>query len=260
MPQQWSYSRIDRLPKEARCEFCHRALTRPKGIVIVDEEGVESYAGPNCAKKRLGDPDERLLDVSRYALMVVAADETVETAAAQEAVQPAKRPKPVPQEGAPQRAAPAPVDSINLYVRLRAEHLKAFKGNTYKVLSDAYTELTEAGEISQKNRKLVGALIRNANEANTVFSEQNVKRCLGLEFWLQEAIEHTQEGKRDYLESMLKTLHSIWSLSAKQLAGINGWGNTIRKKNEDFPLLDTTIFDGIVVPDLLRRSRKKPQE
>lgn len=49
----WQYSRVDFLPSHARCFFCHRPLTRTKGIIIRDELGAENFAGANCAKKHL---------------------------------------------------------------------------------------------------------------------------------------------------------------------------------------------------------------
>ncbi|WP_152994978.1 hypothetical protein [Pseudomonas aeruginosa] len=68
----WSYLRRDFLPPLAICTFCRRPLHSEKGIVITDEVGTEAFAGPSCAKKHLGQPEERLLDVSRLALLVVA--------------------------------------------------------------------------------------------------------------------------------------------------------------------------------------------
>lgn len=68
----WSYLRRDFLPPLAICTFCRRPLHSEKGIVITDEDGTEAFAGPSCAKKHLGQPEERLLDVSRLALLVVA--------------------------------------------------------------------------------------------------------------------------------------------------------------------------------------------
>ena len=254
----WQYSRVDFLPSHARCFFCHRPLTRTKGIIIRDELGAENFAGANCAKKHLGDIGEPLLDVTKMALLVVADEGPVLVATAKPA--PAKETDPATNDPAPP-APPArpplpPVDQVVQYVRLRAEFMSKFRYSKGAVITTALEELSSTGEISESTRKKIAGAMRNAESQNSVLSERNIKKCIGMQHWLDEAIEHTNKDRREFLERMLQALHAHWHLTRGQLAAINKWGEILRKGVEDFPLLSESCFDGVTVPDFMVRKAK----
>ncbi|WP_370601787.1 hypothetical protein [Pseudomonas nitroreducens] len=252
----WSYLRRDFLPSDATCVFCHRPLHSEQGIVIADGDGTEAYTGPSCAKKHLGQPEERLLDVTSLALLVVAD----EPAAADPASAPTPSQNSVPNDGAESKARTAtsrpplpPLDAVVQYVRFRCELMTDFKFAVSKTLKQAHDEYKATGAISEGVEKMVAGAMRNASTDNTVLSPANVKLCIGFDHWLKEAVQYTSVERREFLESMLFSLHRYWSLSAGQIAGINKWGAHVRKRHDDFPLLDENVFAGVVLPDFMRR-------
>jgi hypothetical protein len=251
----WSYLRRDFLPSDATCVFCHRPLHSEQGIIIADRDGTEAFTGPSCAKKHLGQPEERLLDVTSLALLVVAD----EPAAAADPVSTPSQ-KSDPNDAAKSKAPAAtsrpplpPLDAVVQYVRFRCEVMTDFKFAVSKTLEQAHDEYKATGAISEEVEKMVAGAMRNATADKTVLSPANVKLCIGFEHWLKEAVQHTSVDRREFLESMLSTLRRYWSLSSGQVRAINKWGEHIRKKNDDFPHLDEDVFARVVLPDFMRR-------
>lgn len=257
----WHYSRVDHLVPTAVCFFCERPLRSSKGIVITDGEK-EAYAGPNCAKKHLGAPEERLLDVARLALLVVSEGDPSDTA-----LLPAdSTPDPTPQRGTEKsvstpavRAPLPPLDSVAQYLRLRYEIMGSFKFHKSALLTEAYDSL-KGGDMDETLRRRVAGTMRSAAENRTVFSERNIKICVAMNHWLQEAVRETPKERAGFLQGMLSALHSRWFLTRKQLEGINRWGEGLRKRVHDFPHLDTSVFDGVVVPEFMQRTGKSEQK
>lgn len=250
---KWQYSRVDHLQPGASCLFCSRTLKSLKGIVITD--GVqEAYAGPNCAKKHLGAPEERLLDVARLAMLVVSDGDPNDE-------QPALLPEgPVPRSGVETKTAQnpsvrrplPPLDSVVHYLRLRYEVMNGFRFQKSALLTEAYTSL-KSGELDETLRKRVAGAMRSAHENRTVFSERNIKNAIGLNYWIQEALSNTPQERASFLEAMAHTLHCRWSLSRGQLEAINKWGVNLRRRVHGFPHLDTEIFDGVITPEFMLR-------
>ncbi len=249
----WHYSRVDYLGPHAICIFCNRLLRSRKGIVI-SNGSEEAFAGPNCAKKMLGPPEERLLDVTRLALLVVSDDDPTLPPA------PSTLPslKSVPQLGSvPKtqvqvRSPLPPLDKIVQYLRLRCEFMSEFAHHRSQILTQAFDAYTRTGQLDEADRKRVAGTIRNAGEQNTVFSEANVMRCIGVNHWLREALENTHADRREFLTAMLNKLHSQWHLTEAQLSAVNRWGEWLRKKVHSFPHLDTQVFNGVVVPEFMK--------
>lgn len=253
---EWQYSRVDHLQPGACCLFCSRPLKSLKGIVITDGSR-EAYAGPNCAKKHLGAPEERLLDVARLAMLVVSdgdpSDEPL----------PVLPGDPIPQSGseanAPkatvERAPLPPLDSVVQYLRLRYEVMNGFKFQKSALLSEAYASL-RSGDLDETLRKRVAGTMRSANENGTVFSKRNIEHCIGLSFWINEALNNTPKDRASFLEAMANALHSRWSLSRGQLEAINKWGANLRRRVHGFPHLDIKIFDGVSTPDFMLQKTK----
>jgi hypothetical protein len=257
----WRYSRVDYLGPHAECIFCNRLLRSRKGIVITN--GVdEAFAGPNCAKKMLGPPEERLLDVTRLALLVVSDDDPTSPAVASTLAGLSSNPHlgsaPKTQDQA--RSPLPPLDKIVQYLRLRCEFMVDFAHHRSQILTQAFDAYSRTGQLDDADRKRVAGTIRNAGEQNTVFSEANVMRCIGINHWLREALENTQADRREFLTSMLNKLHSQWHLTEAQLAAVNRWGEWLRKKVHSFPHLDTQVFNGVVVPEFMKsKGQKKPK-
>ncbi|MGF6282024.1 hypothetical protein ABH908_000489 [Pseudomonas frederiksbergensis] len=258
----WHYARVDHLGAGASCIFCGRLLKSQKGIVISDGTQ-ETYAGPNCAKKHLGPPDERLLDVARLALLVVSdadPDDPSTTA------MPEPRSDSSPMSGiespphnsaaAPNRPPLPPLDAVIQYLRLRYEAMSGFRYQRSALLTEAYEAFQANGELDDVLRKRVAGSMRSAAQQKNVFSERNIKHCIGLNYWLSEALQHIAEDRREFLKSMISKLHSRWALTPTQIEGINKWFANVRKKVHGFPHLDVTIFDGVVIPDFMGPGRK----
>lgn len=250
----WHYLRIDRLPAGSRCTFCKRELRSGKGIVVSDDAGVEFFSGPSCAKAHIGESEERILDVSRIALCVVVKAEKTS---------PEKRPTPIVQSPAPnmgtgaeRRPPPPPLDRVETYVRLRNEMMSGFKFHASTALKEAHQELQTNSVLSEESKTRVSGLMRNAHRDSTVFSDENVRRCIAMEFWLKIALENTRSNRREYLTSMLSVLHSRWRLSQGQISGVNKWGENVRKTVDDFPLLDADVFARVVTPEFMHQKSK----
>ncbi|MCZ9717926.1 hypothetical protein, partial [Pseudomonas aeruginosa] len=75
-----------------------------------------------------------------------------------------------------------------------------------------------------------------------------------LNHWLVEAVQHTNKDRREFLEQMQTHLHRFWMLTPKQMAAINRWGEHIRKRIDDFPLLDEEAFSGVTLPEFMQRN------
>jgi len=254
----WQYARVDHLQPTASCLFCGRPLKSLKGIVITDGDQ-EANAGPNCAKKHLGAPEERLLDVARLAMLVVSDGDPGDDPAP---ATPASIPNPSPKPGIEGVAKPPversplpPLDAVVQYLRLRYEVMGGFRFQKSALLTEAYESL-RSGELDEVLRKRVAATMRSAAENKTVFSERNIKRCIGLNHWLQEAIQSTPKERASFLQAMASTLQCRWCLSRGQLEAINKWGDNLRRRIHDFPHLDTSVFDGVVIPDFMVRKGK----
>lgn len=255
----WQYSRVDHLGPAAVCVFCNRALRSSKGIVISNGDQ-EAFSGPNCAKKMLGLPVARLLDVTLFSLLVVSdeapAESCVDTSKCEARASVPQKSSDLP--GTPTTRSPLPPpDRIVQYLMLRCELMKEFQYHKSKLLAEAYESYTTTGSIDEASRKRLAGTIRSAAENYTVFSEENVKRCIGVNHWLHEALEYTKPDRRGFLLSMLDRLHRQWCLSSSQLNAINNWGAGIRKLVHSFPHLDTESFAGIVIPDFMQPRKKQ---
>jgi len=151
------------------------------------------------------------------------------------------------------------LDSVAQYLRLRYEIMGSFKFHKSALLTEAYDSL-KSGDMDETLRKRVAGTMRSAGENRTVFSERNIKICVAMNHWLQEAIRETPKERAGFLQGMLSALHSRWFLTRKQLEGINRWGEGLRKRVHDFPHLDTSVFDGVVVPEFMQRTGKSEQK
>jgi hypothetical protein len=263
----WHYSRVDHLATGASCKFCGRLLKSQKGIVISDGTN-EAYAGPNCAKKHLGPPDERLLDVARLALLVVSDSDPDSTGpvpppeplpGSDSGPRSGSEPGPVPTKTGVRPPLP-PLDAVVQYLRLRYEAMSGFRYQRSTLLTEAYEAFQAHGELNEVLRRRVAGTMRSASEQNTVFSERNVKHCIGFHYWLSAAIEHTAVDRRDFLEAMVRKLHGRWALTPTQIEGINKWFANVRRRVHGFPHLDVRIFDGVVVHDFMGPGRKPQSE
>ncbi|HHH9441211.1 TPA: hypothetical protein ACP32N_003148 [Pseudomonas aeruginosa] len=134
-----------------------------------------------------------------------------------------------------------------------------FKFAVSKVLRQAHQEYQAQGEISENLRDQIARAMRNAEADNTVLSPSNVKRCIGIQHWLSEAVQHTNDDRRGFLESMQSKLHRFWFLTSGQVAAINAWGEVIRRRNDDFPHLDEGAFTGVVLPEFMRQKSSSGQ-
>ncbi len=254
---EWQYSRVDHLQPGACCLFCSRPLKSLKGIVISDGTR-EAYAGPNCAKKHLGAPEERLLDVARLAMLVVSDGDPLDEPPPVPAGDPVPQsgPEAIGRKASVARAPLPPLDSVVQYLRLRYEVMNGFKFQRSALLTEAYSSL-QSGDLDETLRKRVAGTMRSAQANRTVFSERNVKICIGLNYWLHEALNNTPKERASFLEAMASTLHSRWNLSRGQLEAINKWGANLRRRVHGFPHLDVGIFDGVITPDFMRQKTKR---
>lgn len=256
----WCYARVDFLPAAgAYCIFCGRELKTKKGIVVRDN-GREAFSGPGCAKSKMGDPKERLLDVASMALLVVEGrrGDSARSGPSSSATAPAPASSP-PEMGSDTGESPSP-SAIHLpaveYLRLRYEVMGEFNGNVTAVMRQAYRDLSQTGVLSPDAEGLLLGIMRKSAIDNSVFSDRNIRRCIGLEYWLKLALQNTKPDRRDYLNSMLDTLHYEWSLSQGQIEAINRWGKGLRKVMTSFPRLNNKSFAGVRRPDFMIRSRE----
>ena len=247
----WQYLRIDHLPPGARCTFCGRELRRGKGIIVADSSGQEHFSGPACAKEHVGEAEERILDISRIALCVVVKSKKAKSKAT---VPPASS---VPNVGNEKPSTPPlpPLNKVETYVRLRCEMMPDFKLHASAVLKEAFEVLERDGKLPEHLLQRISGLMRNADRDNSIFSDANVRRCVAVQYWISVALDHTREGRQDFLRGIQSALHSRWLLTQSQISGLNSWGQKVRSEVDDFPLLMTDAFDGVTVPDFMQGKR-----
>lgn len=252
---EWGYARVDFLPiGGTTCCFCNRPLKSEKGIVVVNHNGDEAYSGPSCAKRELGNPDERILDVARLALLVVMDDSPPPASIPPVPATKVTPPAPNAKNGSGAAHTPA-IDPVIQYLRLRYEVMGKFKGNVSKAMREAYSNLKAFGELDSDSERMLAGVMRRASTDSTIFSDRNIRHCIGIEHWLCVAMAQTKPDRREYLSSMLDRLHSHWMLTEGQIGAINKWGEGIRRVAHDFPVLDTQAFSGVKKPDFMARTR-----
>jgi hypothetical protein len=90
------------------------------------------------------------------------------------------------------------LDAVVQYLRLRYEAMSGFRYQRSTLLTEAYEAFQLAGELDEVLRRRVAGAMRSAAEQNTVFSERNIKHCIGFHYWLAAAIEHTAIDRREF--------------------------------------------------------------
>ena len=246
----WQYLRIDHLPPGARCTFCGRELRRGKGIIVADSSGKEHFSGPACAKEHVGEAEERILDISRIALCVVVKAQK----AKKKAVEP---PAPsAPNLGAGRSSPPLPpLNKVETYVRLRCEMMPDFKLHASSVLKEAHSALERDGKLPDHLMQRISGLMRNAARDNSIFSDDNIRRAVAFDYWIKVALDHTREGRREFLKGIQAALHNRWLLTRPQISGLNSWGQKLRDEVDDFPMLMVGAYDGVTLPDFMAGKR-----
>lgn len=244
----WTYTRIDRIEgKEVHCVFCNRPLRSGRVLVVKDSEGVEAYAGPTCAKKHVGSPTEQLLDLSKMAMLLVAKSPDQKSTPASAPAEPDCGEVQSAKQVSPPRTQLDADDVVN-YLRLRAEHMPDFTGHATARLREFHSQIDSEPGLSADARLYTERLMSKAKAANSIYALHNIEKCIGAAFWLRLAIEHTKPDRREFLETMLRSLHENWKLSFGQIQAVNKWGDGVRKQVRDFPVLDTSAFSGVQAP------------
>jgi hypothetical protein len=130
-----------------------------------------------------------------------------------------------------------------------------FKLHASAVLKEAFEVLERDGKLPEHLLQRISGLMRNADRDNSIFSDANVRRCVAVQYWISVALDHTREGRQDFLRGIQSALHSRWLLTQSQISGLNSWGQKLRSEVDDFPLLMTDAFDGVTVPDFMQGKR-----
>lgn len=130
-----------------------------------------------------------------------------------------------------------------------------FKLHASAVLKEAFEVLERDGKLPEHLLQRISGLMRNADRDNSIFSDANVRRCVAVQYWISVALDHTREGRQDFLRGIQSALHSRWLLTQSQISGLNSWGQKLRSEVDDFPLLMTDAFDGVTVPDFMLGKR-----
>lgn len=240
--KQWTYARIDRVESGmVHCEFCNRALRSGRLIVVRDESGAESYAGPACARKHLGGITEATVDLSRLAMaLVVQGDEDGEATLEKS---PSKRK--VKKTSTTLRIER---DIVVQYLQLRAEHMEGFAGSSTQRLREYHSQLQSSAGIGSSERLYVERLMAKSKASNSIYSLANVEKCIGAAYWLRIAIESIKPSRREFLEKILRSLREHWRLTPKQIEAVNRWGEGVRRVVPTFPALDAAAFEGVTAP------------
>lgn len=245
---QWTYARIGRVDANVvHCVFCNRPLRSGRLIVLSDQLGNEAYAGKSCAHKHLGAPTERLLDLSKIAMLAVIETKPATTQKSSVSC--------VQQTTARAGITSAlPMDEATRYLTLRSQHMVGFTGNITQRLRDIINAHGIAGALSEDERRYIERLMANAASDKTIYSLANVEHCVATAYWLRLAIAEMKAERRDFLERMLGSLCESWRLTAKQIDAVNRWGEGVRKTLPAFPILDPGLFEGVCTPRYTRKS------
>ncbi|MBK2001086.1 MULTISPECIES: hypothetical protein [unclassified Campylobacter] len=113
------------------------------------------------------------------------------------------------------------------YVVLRQSKLKKFEKANYFILNDYYKEYLKTNTLSLNSIKHV---INIEKKAPLQFKLENLLTCYAYEYKILLALKSTPRNNRAYLISILSNLRKYYTLTDRQINGVEEWFKKIRNK------------------------------
>ncbi|EHF4516253.1 hypothetical protein NOJ13_001401, partial [Campylobacter coli] len=113
------------------------------------------------------------------------------------------------------------------YVVLRQSKMKKFKKANYFILNDYYKEYLKTNILSPNSIKHI---INIEKKAPLRFKLENLLTCYAYEYKILLALKSIPSNKRTYLSSILSNLRKYYTLTDRQINGVERWFKKIRNK------------------------------
>lgn len=235
----WRVVRID-FTERCACVFGSKVhyITSGKGYVVVDKEGNERFAGPDCARNPgyVSNPEGKVADLTKGCLEPDVEDR-VSTSKTKSKVAIGKV-----REGS--KIDDHSNQNAIAYLLLRVDKLKNFPKIKYKNL-DAIYERYQKDALTDSDFILLHKLIDSKSYPE--YSLKNLQAIYACEFWINEFLKSNQDKDLSYVESLKNYLHDKLALTSSQINGLNKWfDNTngrkmIRLKPTSF-VINPTVY------------------
>ena len=233
----WKKIRID-FTETVKCEFCNRKITSGKGIVIQNENGIFSFAGPSCAQNEHNviNPKESIMDITKGC----------ELHEIERKPSSAKSIKLNKDNNEDNFTKQDDIDSndyldtnaVKAYLTLRFGKL----GHIESIpkadrLNKIYESFITSGKILEQDERYISVIMYGDKYPR--FTYRNLQAVYAAEFWLMSFIKNHNSEKSEFMKSILQYLRSNLYLTPKQINAVNNWftysdGKQIKLKSNAF--------------------------
>ncbi len=217
----WTLIRID-FTETCECIFGEKKhyITCGKGYVVVNNEGIEAFCGPQCAKnsKYVTNPNEKVPDFTKGCLVIDVKEQTQSTF------------NPHSDDKSPSQINNQKSDYIKAisYLLLRVEKLKHYPQMRYKKLSDIYGKYL-SGQLD--NIDINFLLMLGESSIYPEFSYQNLQAIYACDFWINQFLKQNANKDTSFVKEIKSYLVANLALTPSQIKGLNRWfDNTEGKK------------------------------
>lgn len=216
----WTVIRID-FTEKCVCIFGEKKhyITSGKAYVVVNEQGVEAFCGPQCAKNPnyVKNPDEKVPDLTKGCLDIDIKDQNASTCTNPNNKKPASTNK---QELNHNKAI--------AYLLLRVQKLSHYPQIRYAKLDDIYNRYI-SNQIADNDIIFLLKLIESPNYPE--YSYKNLQAIYACDFWINQFLRENTDKNTTFIESIKKYLFDKLALTPSQIEGLNSWfDNTNRRK------------------------------
>ena len=218
----WRVVRIDFADRQ-KCNFCPKPITRGFGHVVVNEEGVEQYAGPTCVRRK-----ENVINAGARVPNLTTGFFVVERVESEDV-------RIVDNEKKSQPSLPLNISMQNAYneevvisyLLLRMDKLRDVNRIRYNALDDIYFRYKN-NKLSERDFQFIYRLMYSTEYPE--FSMSNLQIVYYCKFIIDLLIKENKSDS-DYLNTVRRYLYNKLRLST-------GYINVLNKKlvNKPFKL------------------------
>lgn len=210
----WKKIRIDFAPK-VKCQFCPRHITSGKAVIILNDNGLYSYAGPSCAKDpiKVDNPKDKIIDITKgcieeHSLTQREGKSTLYANTNEE--------------------LPTSLDfddyfddnAAKAYLLLRFEklaHIPKISTSNSAKLTSIYQKFLSEENINIYDEKYLKVVMYGTKQP--LLTYKSLQSVYAADFWLNIFLEKQPEHK--FSQSLLKYLHQNLRLSENQINKLN---------------------------------------
>lgn len=228
----WTIIRID-FTEKCMCTFGEKKhyITCGKGYVVVNNEGIEAFCGPQCAKnpKYVINPNEKVPDLTKGCLEVDIKEQTPSTHITPN-----------------NNRLLSQINNQELnhnkaiaYLLLRVEKLSHYHQMKYKKLDDIYSKYL-SNKLTNADITFLLKLVDSPDYPE--YSYQNLQAIYACDFWINQFLKQNTNKDTSFVKKIKNYLHKKLALTTPQIIGLNSWfDNTEGKKIVNIKLNAFTI-------------------